>query len=103
MSSLLICCAVSSMPSAAVFSSIRQTRLVPGIGVMSSPLASSQARAACAGVAPASAAIALISSAICRLCWKFSPVKRGVGRAPVAVVELPGGADRPGEEAVAQR
>jgi hypothetical protein len=38
-----------SMPSAAVFSSSRETRLVPGIGVMSSRCASSHAKATCAG------------------------------------------------------
>jgi hypothetical protein len=46
-----ICSELSSMPSAAVFSSTRETRLVPGIGAMSSPCASSQANATCAGVA----------------------------------------------------
>jgi len=40
---------------AATFSSTRVTRLVPGIGAMSSPLVRSQASAACAGVAPPSA------------------------------------------------
>ena len=44
-----------------------RTRLVPGIGAMSSPCASSQASATCAGVAPASAATALTSSTIRRL------------------------------------
>jgi hypothetical protein len=34
-----ICSALSSIPSAAVFSSTRATRLVPGIGAMSSPYA----------------------------------------------------------------
>jgi hypothetical protein len=38
---LLICSAVTSMPSAAVFSSTREARLVLGIGAMSSSLASS--------------------------------------------------------------
>jgi hypothetical protein len=37
----------------ALFSSTRATRLAPGIEAMSSPWASSQARATCAGVAPA--------------------------------------------------
>ena len=70
LSSLLICAVVSSMPSAAVFSSMRETCLVPGIGAMSSPLASSQARASYAGVTPISAATTSISSAMRRLCWK---------------------------------
>ena len=39
------CSALSSMRSAAVFSLTRATRLVPGIGAMSLPCASSQARA----------------------------------------------------------
>src|SRR5437879_6276421 len=41
-----ICSVLSSTLSAAVFSSTRETRLVPGIGAMSSPRASSQANAA---------------------------------------------------------
>jgi hypothetical protein len=45
---------------------------------MSSPWASSQARAICAGVASASVATALTSSTMRRLRWKFSPVKRGL-------------------------
>jgi hypothetical protein len=49
-----------------------------GNGAMSSSLASSQARATCAGVAAASAAIAWTSSAMRRLRSKFSPVKRGL-------------------------
>src|SRR5205823_7283202 len=47
-----ICSTLSSIASAAVFSSTRETRLVPGIGAMSSPCASSQAKAIGAGVAP---------------------------------------------------
>ena len=53
-----ICSALSSMPSAAVFSSTRETRLVPGLGAMSSPCASSQANATCADVASTSEATA---------------------------------------------
>jgi hypothetical protein len=45
-----------------------------GNGAMSSSLASSQARATCAGVA----AVAWTSSAMRRLRSKFSPVKRGL-------------------------
>ena len=41
-----------------MFSSTRETRLVPGIGAMSSPCASSHARATCAGVASTSEATA---------------------------------------------
>jgi hypothetical protein len=69
---------LSSMLSAAVFSSTRATRRVPGIGAMSLPWASSQARAICAGVALASAATAATSSTMARLRWKFCPVKRGL-------------------------
>ena len=76
--SLSTCSAVSSTPSAAVFSSTRATRLVPGIGAMSSPWASSQASATCAGVAPTSAAMASTSSTTRRLRSKFSPVNRGL-------------------------
>jgi hypothetical protein len=36
--------AISSTPPEAVFSSTRETHLVPGIGAMSSPCASSQAK-----------------------------------------------------------
>jgi hypothetical protein len=70
---LSICSALSRIPSAAVFSSTRDTRLVPGIGTMSSPRASSQARAICADVAPTSPAMDSTSSAMRRLRWKFSP------------------------------
>jgi hypothetical protein len=66
------------MPSAAVFSSTRATRLVPGIGAMSSPCASNQASATCADVAPTSAATASTSATMRRFCRKFSPVKRGL-------------------------
>ena len=57
-----ICSELSSTPSAAVFSSTRETRLVPGIGAMSSPCASSHANATCAGVASSSEATAWTSS-----------------------------------------
>src|SRR6266498_2963715 len=73
-----ICCALSSIPSAAVFSSTRETRLVPGIGAMSSPCASSQARATCAGVAPASDATVSTSSTMRRFFSKLPSVKRGL-------------------------
>ena len=98
-----ICSALSSMPSAAVFSSTRATRLVPGIGAMSLPWASSQARAICAGVAPASAATALTSSTMRRLRWKFSPTKRGLVLRQSSSEMSCGGADLAGEEAVTQR
>jgi hypothetical protein len=52
-----ICSAVNSVPSAAMFSSTRATRLVPGTGAMS-PLVSNQAIATCAEVAPVSTATA---------------------------------------------
>src|SRR6266536_3355709 len=64
---------LSSTMSAAVFSSTRATRRVPGIGAMSSPWASSQARAICAGVAP------------------------------VVLGDVLGGADLAGQKAVAER
>jgi hypothetical protein len=63
--------ALSSTRSAAVFSSTRETRLVPGIGAMSSPCASSQAKATCAGVAPTSEATASTSSTMRRFCSKL--------------------------------
>ena len=73
-----ICSALSSMPSAAVFSSTRETRLVPGIGAMSSPCASSQASATCAGVASSSEATASTSSTMRRFFSKLPSVKRGL-------------------------
>ena len=45
-----ICSPLSSILSAAVFSSTRATRLVPGIGAMSLPCASSQTSAICAAL-----------------------------------------------------
>ena len=56
------------MPSAAVFSATRDTRFVPGIGAMSFPWASNQARATCAGVARTSVATAATSAQIA-LAW----------------------------------
>jgi hypothetical protein len=70
---------------------------------MSSPLASSQARATCAGVAPAWAATASTSSAIRRLCWKFSPVKRGLVVCQSRSSNCPVERVLRGEEAVAQK
>ena len=49
-----------------------------GMGVMSSPWASSQASAICAGVAPASAATARTSSTMRRLRFRLPPLKRGL-------------------------
>ena len=51
---------------------------MPGIGTMLSPRVRSHARATCAGVTPASAAMALSSPVLRRLCWKFSPLNRGL-------------------------
>src|SRR5206468_4070128 len=56
-----ICSVLSSMTSAAVFSSTRETRLVSGMGAMSEPWASNQANATCAGVASSSDATARTS------------------------------------------
>ena len=85
-SSWAICSGVRVRASAAVFSSRRWTRLVPGMGTMSSPRVSSQARATWAGVAPASAEMALTWSASWRLWSKLAPVKRGLEarRSPVS-------------------
>jgi hypothetical protein len=55
---------VSSTTSAAMFSSTPDTRLVPGVGTMSSPWASSQASETCPGVHPASQPMNAPSSAL---------------------------------------
>ena len=70
--------ALSSTWSAAVFSSTRATRLVPGIGAMSSPCASSQASATYAGVASASVATALTSSTMSRSRWRHTSNNTGL-------------------------
>ena len=98
-----ICSALRSVLSAAVFSSTREMRLVPGIGAMSSPWASSQANATCAGVASTSEAIASTSSTTRGSSREVALGEAGVGLAPVVVGELLGGADRPGEKAVPER
>ncbi len=97
------CSAVSSTASAAVFSSTRATRRVPGIGAMSSPRVRIQASAVCAGVAPISAPMARTSSTMRRLRWKFSPVNRGLVLRQSSSAEVVDGADLPGQEAVAER
>ena len=71
------CSALSSILSASAFSSTRDTRLVPGMGAMSSPWASSEANEIWAEVHPTSSAMDWTSSALVRLRWKFPPVKRG--------------------------
>jgi hypothetical protein len=90
------------MPSAAVFFATRETAWC-AVAAMSSPCASSQARATCAGVAPASDATAATSSTTRRFCSKLPSVKRGLFLRAVVVGEVLGGADRPGEEAVPER
>jgi hypothetical protein len=77
-----ICAGVSSMASAAVFSSTRATRRVPGMGAMSSPRVRIQASAVCAGVTPISAPMAV----------KVLAGEPGVGPTPVVVGEVVDGA-----------
>lgn len=69
---------------------------------MSSPRVSSQARATCAAVAPASAAIALTSSAL-QVVLEVLAGETRIVLAEVVGAELVGGADGPGEKAAAQR
>src|ERR1700720_4612342 len=64
------------------------TRFVPGIGATSTPCASSQASAICAGVAPASAVLA---------------DEARVGLAPVVIGNVCGGTDLAGQETMGQR
>src|SRR5713101_6327205 len=66
-------CCESETPMAPAFSSRYLRRLVPGMGTMSSPWASSQARASCPGVQPFSPAICSILLTRSRFFWKFSP------------------------------
>ena len=63
--------------SAPTFSSRYLRRLVPGIGTMSLPCASTHASASCDGVQPFARAIVSISRTRSRFFWKFSPWKRG--------------------------
>ena len=70
---------------------------------MSSPWASSQAMATCAGVASSSRATASTSSTMRRLLLEVLAHEPGVGLAPVAVVEVVHRADGAGEQAVAER
>ncbi len=78
--------AVSFTSVAAQFSSRYLRRLVPGMGTMSSPWASSQASATCPAVARFAAASCLTFSTSFRFAARFSPWKRGkrIIRASVA-------------------
>ena len=76
-----------------MFSSTRATRLVPGIGAMSSPCASSQASATCAGVAPTSAATACDLVDDAQVALEVLAGEARVGLAPVVVGEVVDGAD----------
>src|SRR5215203_595490 len=95
--------ALSSMPSAAVFSSTRETRLVPGIGAMSSPCAKQPGERDLrrCGVELGSDGLDLVDDA--EVLLEVALGEARVGLAPVVVAELIGGADRPGEEAVPER
>ena len=93
----------SSMSSAAMFSSRRATRLVPGIGAMSSPWASSQASATCAGVAPSWVGDRFDFVDDGQVDLEVVAGEARVGLAPVVVGEVVDRADRAGEEAVTER
>src|SRR5918993_591517 len=68
---------VSVTLAAPALSSRYLRRLVPGMGTMSSPWASSHARASCPGVIPLPSATARTLSASSTFFWKFSSAKRG--------------------------
>jgi hypothetical protein len=68
----------AQLDAVGVFSSTRETRLVPGFGAMSSRCASSHANATCAGVASTSEAAAWTSSTIWRFFSKLPSMNRGL-------------------------
>src|SRR5674476_1431409 len=68
---------LSVMSTAATFSCRLAIRRVPGIGTMSVPWASTQARASWLGVTPLRSAMATTWSRTSRFLVKFSPWKRG--------------------------
>src|SRR5881275_277871 len=70
----------SRTSSAPRFSSRLRILLVPGIGTMCGPCASTQASASCAGVQRFSSASAFTFPTSARLRAKFSPWKRGLLR-----------------------
>ena len=76
---------------------------MPGIGAMSSPCASSQASATCAGVAPTSEATASTSSTMRRFCSKLPSVKRGLVLRQSSSARSSGERIVAGEEAVSER
>jgi hypothetical protein len=97
-----ICPALNAIRSAAVFSSTRATRFVPGIGAMSFPCASSHARAIC-GCCTHLAGNGLDFIDDAEIAVKILASEARVGLAPVVVRELLGRADVAGEKAVAER
>jgi len=70
---------------------------------MSSPWASSQARASCPTVQPFSVAISFTRSMSWRLRSKFSPLEAGRAASVVAFGEVVGSAEPTGEEPAAER
>ena len=70
---------------------------------MSSPCASTQASASCAGVMPFSSAISSTLAASLRFASRFSPWKRGLRAPEVVLVELVGRREAAGEEAAPER
>ncbi|MBE1489257.1 hypothetical protein H4W31_004895 [Plantactinospora soyae] len=78
-------------------------RVVPGIGAMSSPWASSQARATWAGVAPISAGDGVDLVDDVQVAFEVAAGDARVGAPPVVGVEAVQGSDGAGEEAVAER
>src|SRR5450759_4235059 len=68
---------LSVMSTAAAFSCRLAIRRVPGIGTMSVPWASTQARASWLGVTPLRSAMATTWPSTARFLAKFSPWKRG--------------------------
>src|SRR2546425_12360685 len=101
--SRLTCPALSPMPSAAVFSSTRATRLVPGIGAMSWPCREQPGQSdlcRCCSDFPGDGSD-LVDDA--QIALEVFADEARVGLAPVVVGELLGRADLTREEAVAER
>ena len=71
---------ISTMAGTPAFSARRSVLVVPGMGTMSSPCASSQASASCEAVQPFSRAMASICLTSSRFFAKFPPWKRGERR-----------------------
>ena len=95
--------AVSFTPIAPIFSASRSVRLVPGIGTMSSPCASSHASASWPGVQPLRFAISATRRTKARLAGRFSAANRGWRRRASFCARLSGFSDDARHQAAAER